>query len=123
MGLVTSFARIPLRSVPRRRAINTTVIPGRAAGASPESITTALSRLYRTNTETVGVMDSGLLASLGPGMTGTQWPRRANGWLTGLALVALLLLPTGSIRAQSLAELAVYAGPDRTQRLINGAKK
>jgi iron(III) transport system substrate-binding protein len=40
-------------------------------------------------------------------------------------LVALLALSTLSspAKAQSLAELATYSGPDRTQKLIDGAKK
>jgi iron(III) transport system substrate-binding protein len=39
-----------------------------------------------------------------------------------LALVTVSLL-AGAARAQSLAELAAYAGPDRTARLVAGAKK
>jgi len=40
------------------------VIPGRAEGASPESITTIL-----RDTDGFVFMNSGLLAALGPGMT------------------------------------------------------
>jgi iron(III) transport system substrate-binding protein len=42
-----------------------------------------------------------------------------------LMLPALLtfLLPAYPLQAQSLAELAAYAGPNRTQRLVAGAKK
>src|SRR4029077_4682951 len=46
------------------------VIPGRRAAASPESIATEYSVSYGlANIATVVFMDSGLLASLGPGMT------------------------------------------------------
>src|SRR5262245_28815578 len=38
------------------------------------------------------------------------------------ALVAAVL-GAGAARAQTLAELAAYAGPDRTARLVAGAKK
>ena len=38
-------------------------------------------------------------------------------------LTILMLMPAGTVRAQSLAELATYSGPDRTQKLIDGAKK
>jgi iron(III) transport system substrate-binding protein len=40
---------------------------------------------------------------------------------TGLVLALSLCL--GTARSQTLAELASYSGPDRTQRLIDGAKK
>jgi iron(III) transport system substrate-binding protein len=44
-----------------------------------------------------------------------------------LATLACLLLPPGASRVlaqgASLAELAVYSGPDRTQRLVAGAKR
>jgi iron(III) transport system substrate-binding protein len=44
--------------------------------------------------------------------------------LASLATALLALsLGAGVARAQSVAELAAYAGPDRTQRLIAGAKK
>jgi iron(III) transport system substrate-binding protein len=37
---------------------------------------------------------------------------------------ALALIPAGTAaQAQSLAELAAYSGPDRTQKLVDGAKK
>ena len=50
-------------------------------------------------------------------------PPRGRKILSALAL-ALALLPAGvAAQAQSLAELATYAGPDRTQKLIDGAKK
>ncbi|MEA2907101.1 MAG: iron(III) transport system substrate-binding protein [Alphaproteobacteria bacterium] len=39
-----------------------------------------------------------------------------------VALAALAVIPS-TAGAQTLAELAAYAGPDRTQRLIDGAKK
>jgi hypothetical protein len=46
------------------------VIPGRPEGPGPESITTILTAWIRTRQiERTVVMDSGLLASLGPGMT------------------------------------------------------
>src|SRR5436190_18627058 len=38
------------------------------------------------------------------------------------ALIALALLASAA-QAQSVAELAAYTGPDRTQRLIDGARK
>jgi iron(III) transport system substrate-binding protein len=38
-------------------------------------------------------------------------------------LLLLALFFGGPVRAQSLAELATYSGPDRTQKLIDGAKK
>jgi iron(III) transport system substrate-binding protein len=39
-------------------------------------------------------------------------------------VLALALVPAGnSAQAQSVAELAAYSGPDRTQKLIDGAKK
>ena len=41
-----------------------------------------------------------------------------------IASALLALLPSGhDAQAQSLAELAAYAGPDRTQRLIEGARR
>src|SRR5205809_6225086 len=42
--------------------------------------------------------------------------------LAPAALFALALL-AGHAQAQTLAELATYAGADRTQRLVEGAKK
>jgi len=49
--------------------------------------------------------------------------RIATVWLSAAAsaLAALVLAPPAS--AQSVEELAAYAGPDRTQRLIEGARK
>ena len=41
---------------------------------------------------------------------------------TRSALLALSLC-AGDAQAQSLGELAAYSGPDRTQRLVAGAKK
>jgi iron(III) transport system substrate-binding protein len=41
----------------------------------------------------------------------------------GAALLAAALALGAPVRAQTLAELAGYAGPDRTQRLLAGAKK
>jgi iron(III) transport system substrate-binding protein len=44
--------------------------------------------------------------------------------ISGVASALLALsLCAGRAQAQSLAELAAYAGPDRTQRLVAGAKK
>jgi iron(III) transport system substrate-binding protein len=44
--------------------------------------------------------------------------------LVAVALLALMLLPgNASALAQTLANIASYSGPDRTQRLIDGAKK
>ncbi len=37
--------------------------------------------------------------------------------------IGVLLVFAASVQAQTLAELAHYSGPDRTQRLIEGAKK
>src|SRR5690242_9521283 len=45
-----------------------------------------------------------------------------QGTCIAAALVAALL-GAGAARAQTLAELAAYAGPDRTARLVGGAKK
>jgi ABC-type Fe3+ transport system substrate-binding protein len=42
---------------------------------------------------------------------------------TAALLVAALIVCTGSAKAQTLQELAKYSGPDRTQRLIAGAKR
>jgi iron(III) transport system substrate-binding protein len=45
-------------------------------------------------------------------------------WLSVRALAALSLLPgVVCAQAQSLTALAAYSGPDRTQKLIDGAKK
>ena len=44
--------------------VNTLVIPGRANGPSPESMT-----INRNDTETAVAMDSGLAAARRPGMT------------------------------------------------------
>jgi iron(III) transport system substrate-binding protein len=44
-------------------------------------------------------------------------------WISAAALALSLLPGAVPAQAQSLAELAVYAGPDRTQKLIDGAKK
>jgi iron(III) transport system substrate-binding protein len=42
----------------------------------------------------------------------------------GWAFMLLLAwVPASPLRAQSVAELATYSGPDRTQKLIDGAKK
>jgi iron(III) transport system substrate-binding protein len=43
--------------------------------------------------------------------------------LAGVLLAAVLLVGGAAAQAQTLAELANYAGPDRTARLIAGAKK
>ncbi len=43
--------------------------------------------------------------------------------VAGLAAVLLGLALVSPASAQSVAELAAYAGPDRTQRLIEGARK
>src|SRR5688572_16321081 len=43
-------------------------------------------------------------------------------FLASLAILALSAVPPAA-DAQSVAELAAYQGPDRTQRLIAGAKK
>ena len=40
-----------------------------------------------------------------------------------IALVVLLALCLPAAAQSTLAELAMYAGPDRTERLIAGAKK
>src|SRR5215471_8786841 len=45
---------------------------------------------------------------------------RATSWVAS-ALLGLSLW-AGDARAQTLAELAAYSGPDRTQRLVAGAK-
>jgi iron(III) transport system substrate-binding protein len=50
------------------------------------------------------------------------WPRHSPLGRLVPVLVALALMPAAA-QAQTLAELATYAGPDRTQRLIAGAKK
>jgi hypothetical protein len=56
------------------------VIPGRAEGASPESLTTDRYAFAPScPNATIVVMDSGLLASLGPGMTIAH----SDGRLTG----------------------------------------
>ncbi len=47
---------------------------------------------------------------------------RGRPGLAALVLLALSLLSSPA-PAQSLAQLATYAGPDRTQRLIDGARK
>src|SRR6266436_2455259 len=47
-------------------------------------------------------------------------------WAPALALAGLIALPAPALAqagAATLAELASYAGPDRTQRLVAGAKK
>jgi iron(III) transport system substrate-binding protein len=43
--------------------------------------------------------------------------------LLGIACALMLAFAATSAHAQSLADLAAYSGPDRTQRLIDGAKK
>src|SRR3954468_23085939 len=50
-------------------------------------------------------------------------PPRGRKILAALALALALLAAGVAAQAQSLAELATYAGPDRTQKLIDGAKK
>jgi iron(III) transport system substrate-binding protein len=56
------------------------------------------------------------------GLWTTAWPQGQR-ILPALTL-ALALLPAGvPASAQSLAELAAYSNPDRTQKLIDGAKK
>ena len=53
-------------------------------------------------------------------------PSMANGPGAGRAaalLAAMLVVYCGSARAQTLEELASYSGPDRTARLVAGAKR
>jgi iron(III) transport system substrate-binding protein len=49
------------------------------------------------------------------------------GWIahgvTGMLVVVALWLGTAAAQAQTLAELANYSGPDRTARLVAGAKR
>ena len=54
--------------------------------------------------------------------TASSWLRLAALPVLALSLVAVSPSPRQA-RAQSLAELAAYAGPDRTQRLIDGARR
>ena len=62
-------------------------------------------------------------------MRGTQFDQaEARGPKPGRALVLLLTIAAAAAaaapaRAQSLADLAAYSGPDRTQRLVDGARK
>ena len=46
-----------------------------------------------------------------------------KGWFALAAAFATLALIPANTSAQSIAELAAYAGPDRTQRLIDGARR
>jgi iron(III) transport system substrate-binding protein len=56
-----------------------------------------------------------------------DWPRRKA--IALAAALSLLAVPvslagvSGSAHAQTLAEIANYSGPDREQKLIEGAKK
>jgi iron(III) transport system substrate-binding protein len=54
-----------------------------------------------------------------------SWVPACAGTTAIYLAVSLLALPLGhaSAQAQSLAELAAYAGPDRTARLVAGAKR
>src|SRR3979490_182153 len=57
-----------------------------------------------------------------------QHPRHAmpsaGQWALSIALTCLLAAPApAQQRAPTLAELATYDGPDRTKRLVDGAKK
>lgn len=62
-------------------------------------------------------------------MRGKQFDQaEARGPKPGRALVLLLTIAAAAAaaapaRAQSLADLAAYSGPDRTQRLVDGARK
>jgi iron(III) transport system substrate-binding protein len=52
------------------------------------------------------------------------WAQRARAGLpAALAFCLLLAPPAARAQAPSVADLAFYAGPDRTERLIAGAKK
>src|SRR5215207_10572347 len=49
--------------------------------------------------------------------------RRYFSGSAGALILLLALFLSAPVQAQSLAELATYSGPDRTQKLIDGAKK
>jgi iron(III) transport system substrate-binding protein len=63
-----------------------------------------------------------LAALARPLPSGERWSIGAAILACCFAAIALCLLAT-SVHAQTMADLAHYSGPDRTQRLIEGAKK